>query len=137
MPPLPSETSVAPRIRCPHCGKKCSDMDDRTGIPALLRLRFASFGHSGNRVRADADLVANLVCRHVVRDQPERRRERTGSETRSWLWQLPSGLDVAAQIKASHGASWSRSLCGRIEVLGRQQFWVANEGAVAKGRRSW
>ena len=109
MPPLSSGASVAARIPVSAVWEEGQDVDDRSGILALSGLRLGGFGHGGNRVRADADLVENVVCRHVVRDQSERRGECIGSETRSWLWKLSNGLDVVAQIEARHGTSWSRS----------------------------
>ena len=72
------------------------DVDDRSGIPALSALRCGSFGYGGNCVRADTDLVENMVCRHVVCDPSERRGECFGAETRSWLWELSNSLDVVA-----------------------------------------
>ena len=100
---------MAARIPVSAVWEEDPDVDDCSGIPALSGVRRGGFGHGGNRVRADADLVANLVCRHVVRDQSERRGECPGSETRSWLGELSNGLDVVAQIEACHGPSWSRS----------------------------
>ena len=109
MPPLSSGVSVAARIPVSAVREEGPAVDDRPGIPALPELRRGGVGHGGNRVRTDANLVEDLVCRHVVRDQSERRGKCLGSEKRSLLWELSDGLDVVAQIEASHGPSWSGS----------------------------
>src|SRR3990167_1260753 len=109
MQPLSSGVSVAARIPVSAVREEGPTVDDRSGIPALSELRRGGLDHSGDRVRADANLVADLVCRHVVRDQSERRGECPGSEKRSWLRELSNGLDVVAQIEACHGPSWSGS----------------------------
>ena len=96
MPPLSSGASVAARIPVSAVWKAGPALDDRTGIPALSGLRGRGVRHGGNRVRADPDLVEDLVCRDVVRDQSERRGECTGAATRSGLWELSNGLDVVA-----------------------------------------
>jgi len=109
MPPLSSAVSVATRIPVSAVWEAVPTVDDRAGIPALSGLRRRGVGHGGNRIRADADLVEDLVCCHVVRHQSERRGECTGAETGAWLWELSNGVDVVTQIEARHGPSWSRS----------------------------
>ena len=109
MPRLSSKVSVAARIPVSAVRDEGPAVDDGSGIPALSELRRGGVGHGGNRVRADANPIEDLVCRHVVRDQSERRGKRLGSEKRSWLWELSDGLDVVAQIEARHGPSWSGS----------------------------
>lgn len=109
MPPLSSGVSVAARIPVSDVREEGPAVDDRSGIPALSELRRGGLDHSGDRVRADANLVADLVGRHVVRDQSERRGECPGSDKRSWLREFSNGLDVVAPIEACYGPSWSGS----------------------------
>lgn len=40
--------------------------------------------------------VENMVCCHLVCDQPERRCKRVGVETRSWSGELPDCMDMVA-----------------------------------------
>ena len=96
MPPLPSGVAVAARIPVSDVREEGSAVDDRSGIPALSELRRGGLDHCGDCVRADAHLVADLVCRHVVRDQSERRGECPGSEKCFWLRELSNGLNVVA-----------------------------------------
>ena len=87
---------MAARISVSAVRKAGPAVDDRPGIPALSGLRGGGISHGGNRVRADSDLVADVVRRDVVRDQSEGRGECTGAATRSGLGELSNGLDVAA-----------------------------------------
>ena len=87
---------MAARIPVSAVWKAGPAVDDRPGIPALSGLRGGGISHGGNRVRADPDLVEDLVCRDVVRDQSEGRGECTGAATRPGLWELSNGLDMAA-----------------------------------------
>ena len=107
MPPLASGVSVAARFPVSAGWEAVPAVDDRPGIAALSGLRRGGVGHGGNRVRADAELVDDLVCCPGVCNQSARRGECPGAEARSWLGELSNGLDVVAQIEARHATSGS------------------------------
>src|ERR1017187_1488193 len=62
-----------------------------------------------NDLRPQPRTAGRLVYRHLVHDQPKVWRQRVGLAAIARLGQLSDGLDDAAQVADSHGASWPRA----------------------------
>ena len=62
----------------------------------VLQLSASDVGYRRNNFSGYAEAPGDVVSRDVVRDKPEKRRQRNGVAAGAWAGQLRDGLDVAA-----------------------------------------
>ena len=78
------------------------------GAAGMRQLRTSDIGNGGNHFPRHTQAPGLVVSHDVVGDQPEERRQRSGSPTSAGIGKLQDGLDVVAQAEASHGSPGPR-----------------------------
>src|ERR1019366_10055641 len=117
-------------FRCPRCG------GSKAWPFRSVRLECGDCGHQTSVDRGD-DLPGHpqasgaVVPHHVVGDESEEWGQRVGSAESAWIGKLQDGLDVVAQVAASHGPPRTRS-AHRQSRGGRDlRGWIGRGGSRA------
>jgi hypothetical protein len=71
-------------------------------VVPVQRLPAPDLGHGGYDFPGHTEAVGDVVSCHVVFNQPEERRQRTGLAAGPGARELRDGLDLAAQIETGY-----------------------------------
>src|ERR1039457_3647048 len=69
----------------------------------MRRLRTSNLGDRGDDLPGHPQASGAVVPHHVVGDESEEWGQRVGPAESAWIGKLQDGLDVVAQVAASHG----------------------------------
>src|ERR1017187_3609617 len=75
----------------------------------MRRLRTSNLGDRGDDLPGHPQASGAVVPHHVVGDESEEWGQRVGPAESAWIGKLQDGLDVVAQVAASHGPPRTRS----------------------------
>ena len=82
-----------------------ASLDHEPGSVDVQRVPVPSVGYGGHDIRAIAFAADHLVSGDLVGEQPEERRECSGTATRAGLGELQDGMGHAAQVASGDGAA--------------------------------
>src|ERR1017187_5706997 len=95
------------------------------------RLRTSNLGDRGDDLPGHPQASGAVVPHHVVGDESEERGQRVGSAESAWIGKLQDGLDMVAQVAASHGPPRTRSAHRQSRVGRDLRGWIGRGGSRA------
>src|ERR1019366_9555524 len=99
----------------------------------MRRLRTSNLGDRGDDLPGHPQASGAVVPHHVVGDESEEWGQRVGPAESAWIGKLQDGLDVVAQVAASHGPPRTQS-AHRQSLGGRDlRGWI---GRGVRGRHT-
>ena len=111
MPGVPATPSMARGCTVPSL-PRAPRLGDRKRALGLSLMWSSGLRDSGDDLPGHSPPFEPLVSSRVVGVQPEEWGQRPGSAKSPWAGQLPDGVDLAPQVPAGDGSSWSGSADG-------------------------
>jgi transposase-like protein len=108
--------ALAKRFRLSALPRERRALDDVGQTLALSQLSWPNLADRRHHFRRYAQAAQDLVHGHVVRHQPEERRQRTRASAGARVRQLRDGLDLAAQAAPAMVRPGRDALAGTIEI---------------------
>ncbi len=104
MPGVPVPASLAGRFPLPTLRLRSllAGTVSAHAVPSMWPL---NVGNGGDHLPRHAETIGGLVSGHVLVGQPEERGQCPGVAEGAGIGQLQDGLDMAAQVAASDGAT--------------------------------